>query len=51
MSLADKVKALEADNERIERVCDVCGYQFWEHPTVPGYMWMHRICDGRLVKL
>lgn len=32
-------------------VCAVCGFQFWEHATVPGYMWMHRICDGRLVKL
>lgn len=32
-------------------VCDVCGYQYWEHATVPGFMWMHRICDGRLVKL
>jgi hypothetical protein len=32
-------------------VCTVCGFQFWEHATVPGYMWIHRICDGRLVKL
>lgn len=32
-------------------VCDICGFQFWEHAPVPGYMWMHRICDGRLVKL
>ena len=32
-------------------VCEVCGYQFWEHATVPGYTWMHRICDGRFVKL
>lgn len=32
-------------------VCQVCGFQFWEHATVPGYAWIHRICDGRLVKL
>lgn len=32
-------------------VCDVCGFQYWEHATVQGFEWIHRICDGRLVKL
>jgi predicted nuclease with TOPRIM domain len=32
-------------------VCDACGYQYWEHAHVPGYEWVHRLCDGRLVKL
>lgn len=38
-------------NAQSSCVCDICGFQFWEHAPVPGFMWIHRICDGRLVKL
>lgn len=58
---AANAKPFRPDRKRIDAgdwthamsscVCETCGYQFWEHPTVPGYAWMHRICDGRLVKL
>lgn len=34
-----------------QSVCDVCGYQYWEHATVQGFTWMHRLCDGRFIKL
>ncbi len=30
---------------------EACGYPLWKHPTVPGCEWLHRRCDGRLVKL
>lgn len=39
-------------------VCPVCGCEYWEHPPSPWYIdtctntpWLHRLCDGRLVKL
>ena len=28
-----------------------CGVAYIDHPRVPGYEWLHRLCDGRLVKL
>lgn len=54
-------KAFRPDTKRIDAgdwvrasnlsVCEVCGYQYWEHADVPGFEWIHRLCDGRLVKL
>ncbi len=32
-------------------VCPVCELEYWEHATVQGFEWVHRICDGKLVKL
>lgn len=34
-----------------EVVCEICGCKYWEHPTVHGFEWLHRACDGRLLKL
>jgi chromosome segregation ATPase len=58
---ADRSRPFRPDQKRMDRgdwsrasqytVCEVCGCQFWEHATVQGYQWVHRICDGRLVKL
>jgi hypothetical protein len=28
-----------------------CGRPYHEHPVVPGFEWLRRLCDGRLVKL
>jgi hypothetical protein len=28
-----------------------CGRPYHEHPVVPGFEWLRRMCDGRLVKL
>ena len=28
-----------------------CGLPYRDHPFVPGIEWLHRTCDGRLVKL
>lgn len=28
-----------------------CGHAYAEHPVVPGFEWLRRLCDGRLVKL
>ena len=32
-------------------ICDRCGFCYYDHPTVPGYEWLNRACDGRLLKL
>lgn len=31
--------------------CDKCGCAYHMHPHVQGALWLHRICDGSLVKL
>lgn len=31
--------------------CSACGFLYYDHPIVVGFSWLHRICDGRLVKL
>ncbi len=28
-----------------------CGRPYHEHPVVPGFEWLRRLCDGRFVKL
>lgn len=61
-SLLDAIKRPnKCDAERIERGdwirasgdvgCDACGFQYRDHPLVPGFDWLHRTCTGRLVKL
>lgn len=32
-------------------ICTTCGEQLVSHPHVPGFVWLRRGCDGRLVKL
>lgn len=34
-----------------DATCNVCGMPYYDHATVRGYRWLHRACDGRLVKL
>jgi hypothetical protein len=31
--------------------CAVCAQSYWKHPQVLGALWLHRLCDGELVKL
>ncbi len=32
-------------------ICDICGCPYQDHSPVVGYVWLTRLCDGRLVKL
>lgn len=34
-----------------ECVCATCQFPYRDHDTVPGARWLHRACDGRLLKL
>lgn len=41
-----------------ECVCDRCGLSYWQHPPCPWFVdrvtgspWLHRLCNGKLVKL
>lgn len=34
-----------------DTICDICGCRYREHQPVPGYSWLHKLCDGLLVKL
>ena len=51
---------LEEDMERAACacVCDKCGLEYIDHPLCPFYIdtltnmpWLHRLCEGSLVKL
>lgn len=51
----------EVDRDRVDRgdwirasgdvPCPHCSFEYWRHPTVVGFEWLHKICTGRLVKL
>jgi hypothetical protein len=49
----DQIRVDRGDYVRASQdvVCPTCGCEYWRHATVQGYEWLHRICDGRLVKL
>lgn len=49
----DLIRADKGDYVRASglAVCDACGCAYWEHATVVGLPWLHRACDGRLLKL
>lgn len=32
-------------------ICPDCGYDYYKHPKVQGCLWLHRVCNGDLVKL
>lgn len=32
-------------------VCGQCGAAYWQHAVDSEYEWLHRLCDGRRVKL
>lgn len=34
-----------------DAACDHCGYVYYDHPSVVGFEWLRRACDGRLLKL
>ncbi len=34
-----------------ECICPTCDLPYRLHPHVQGCLWLHRICDGLLVKL
>jgi len=31
--------------------CEQCGRPYYDHATVQGFEWLHRLCNGRFVKL
>jgi len=31
--------------------CKHCKRPYYDHATVQGFEWLHRLCDGRFVKL
>lgn len=52
-SKADRVRVDRGDYVRASGMvtCDVCGCEYWQHATVQGFEWLHRACDGKLLKL
>jgi len=32
-------------------LCEICGVAYFDHAPVQGFEWLHRACDGRLLKL
>ncbi len=56
-----KFRPFKPDRIRVDRgdytraggdvVCSICGCCYYDHPNVRGYEWLHRACDGKLLKL
>lgn len=41
-----------ADWEHVANAtCSICGCKYSAHQPVPGFTWLHKLCDGNLVKL
>ncbi len=61
ITVLEQRKPFKADTIRVDRgeyerashmcVCTTCGCKYIEHPHVPGYSWLTRVCNGSLVKL
>ena len=32
-------------------ICEACGKEYYDHPSVMGALWATKLCDGSLVKL
>lgn len=57
----ERKRPYEPDRIRVERgdwiradgncICPVCNLKYYAHSPVFGYEYLHRICDGLLVKL
>lgn len=49
----DSIRVDKGDYVRASGMCTcaICGCDYWEHATVKGFEWLHRLCDGKLVKL
>jgi hypothetical protein len=60
-AIAELSRPNKCDQERVERAdwqrssgdveCPTCGHVYYDHPTVPGFEWLHRTCSGKLYKL
>jgi hypothetical protein len=56
LSRPNKIDAARVDRGDYVRmshltICEPCGRTHGEHAIVPGFEWLHRLCDGRFVKL
>lgn len=50
----DEKKSIEKgkwQEESLEKVCTECGKEYYKHPTVVGFKWLHKLCNGGFVKL
>jgi hypothetical protein len=49
----DQARVDDGDYDRAcgDAECSRCGKPYYDHPTVVGFEWLHRTCDGRFVKL
>jgi hypothetical protein len=52
-SISDEIRIQRGHWDRAsgESVCEVCACLIYDHPVVPGYPWLRRRCNGRLVKV
>jgi hypothetical protein len=53
MNKCDSKRVEDGDWRRVGGgvICETCGLEYYDHPSVPGARWLNRLCDGRLVKL
>jgi len=52
-SKPDQIRMERGDWSRAsgDVVCDYCSCLYYDHPQVPGYPFIRKLCNGRLVKL
>lgn len=60
-SCVDERRPYKPDQIRVDRgeydraagdtVCETCGCVYYDHAPVVGYSWLHRLCNGKFVKL
>lgn len=48
----DKLRIDRGDWVRVggDIECTVCGFVYYDHPSIAGARWLKRACDGRLIK-
>ena len=48
----DRLRLDRGDMVRVggDAVCEVCGFKYYDHPTIQGARFLQRACDGRLIK-
>lgn len=34
-----------------DAICEHCGFVYYDHPPVPHFLWLRRLCNGNLIKL
>ena len=57
----ERLRPYDPDRVRVENgdwfraggdcICEKCGYTYYQHAPVTGYRWLHKLCNGDLVKL